>query len=93
MLVATVAVDGLVVVAGGAEVGPGVLAGAVMGSAVDFRGSAVEVACVVLGKAVLGSSAVVLGGAAGKLDGAITGCAAGAAGSSVEVLGAPGVAP
>ena len=53
----------------------------------------------VLGKAVLGSSAVGLGGAVAKPDGATPGCAAGtmtgagAAGSSVVVLGAAGVTP
>ena len=53
----------------------------------------------VLGKTVLGPSAVVLGKAVASLDGAVPGCAAGArtgagaAGSSVEVLGAPGVTP
>ena len=51
----------------------------------------------VLGKAVLGSSVVVLGGAVAKPDGAVPGCAAGtrtgagAAGSPAEVLGAAGV--
>ena len=48
----------------------------------------------VLGKAVLGSSAVMLGGAVAEPDGAVFGCAAGtrtgagAVGSSVEVVGA-----
>ena len=105
VLVATMVVGCLVVVSGGAEVDPCVLAGAGMGSKVAFRGVAVEDACAVLGAAVagssvvvlgktrLGSSAVVLGGAVAELDGALTGCAAGArtgagaAGSSVEVLG------
>ena len=94
VLVATGVVGCLVVVAGGAEVGPCVLAGAVVGSTVGIRGGPVEVACVVLGPAVPGSSAVMLGGAAAKPGEAIPGCTAGAgtgadaAGSSVEVVGA-----
>ena len=76
----------LAVVAGGAEAGPGVLAGAVVGSTAALRGLAVETAWVVLGKAVLGSSAVVFRGANARLDGAITVCAAGAAGSPEEVF-------
>ena len=80
----------LVVVPGGAEVDPCVLAGAGMGSKVAFRGVAGEDVCavlgaavegssvVVLGKAMLGSSAEVLGRAFAEPDGADMGCSAGA---------------